>query len=1353
MSTGDFAGARALLVGTGTHASSSDLPAIPAVAATLDDLRAALLERCGLAEVRVELDPASPTAVGAAVSAAAASAEGPLIVYYVGHGLVSRRGSLFLASAITHSGPLHLEHTALPYDTVRRYLLDNVRGPVLVVLDCCFSGRAIEGMAGPWEEVAGLAEISGAYVLTSAGRSEPAFAPGGLRHTAFSGALLRLLADGDPLGPPRLALQDVHRHLSRVLPASGFPRPRARSTGRVGELVLAANPAHVLAAEGVRLSLALPEGSPYKGLEPFGAADAALFFGRERLVQTLARQLGERYADPAPLIVTGPSGSGKTSLLRAGLVPAIGQGALGLPGSADWRVTVITPADPVPPDADVLVVDQFEEAFVGGDPGFAAAVCAHRGLVVLGVRADFLGRCAERPELRRALERGQVVVGPMNAAELRAAVERPARAAGYTLESGLADVLLRDLGEEAGRLPLLSHALLATWQQRQGSTLTVAGYRRTGGIHAALAATADDVLASLDFQARDSARALFRRLVHVGEGTDDTRRRVDLDRLLGEVPDPLAACEVVDAFAADSARLLTLDGGTVAITHEALLTAWPVLRSWIDSDRAGLLVEQHLVEAAGAWDGEPAGLYRGSRLEMAADWAEGRRLAPAAHAFLEASLALRRREALAARRRVRRRAALSGVLATLLVISLVAGVVAVLKYRDAEWQRRVASVRAMMFEADALRERDPLTALRLSVAAVGLDDSAETRAHLIATLVANHAASWVARYPSVVGSVALSPSGPLTAAIVGPAGVAELYDLASSKRLAALPGKVGHVAFSPDGGLLIAAGADTALWDVRTPAEPVRLARLSGHGPAAFRPTGGLAVVGGRRGVARLWDLRDPRKPKPLTPLRGDALAVSWSADGRHLLAGDERHGAVLWDLSDPVRPARRLTLRAEEPWGGVAKGLALSPDGRTAALTGAGNGVDVWDLTRKTRLYTLQGHDYKVRAVAFGHDGRTLITAGLDRRIVRWDLSGRAEPRRLFTVGGQDGWVLALDLRADLLLTGDTAGTVRLWDIADAATPRALRRYPGSFDGIRSAAFSPNGADLLTGTTDDGALIWRAGKDTPLRGTAPWVEQVAYAGSSAVTSHPLALWDGPAGHPLGGTADLLAVSADGTALLTAAKGRLRLWDVAARKTTWEFSAPYEPRSLALSPDGRTAAVGDDEGGVSLWDLFRRVMTRREVTHGDEAVLSVAFSADGGRLLSGGDNKIAVLWDARRLERLAVLRGHSDGVRAVAFHPRGDLALTVGDDETAMIWLIGNPATPYLVGRLAGAIRTGVFSPDGRSALTGSVEGGATLWDVGPLDDLTARPIEMACTIIGRSFDTENWPLVSHGAAEADPCA
>jgi hypothetical protein len=232
--------------------------------------------------------------------------------------------------------------------------------------------------------------------------------------------------------------------------------------------------------------------------------------------------------------------------------------------------------DGQPPDMVrvVLVVDQFEETFaLCADEQqrqlFIRALCAGAtssdsrqpiALVVLGLRADFYGNCAAHPELVDALRHGQVLLGAMDMTELREAIEKPAHAVGMEVQPGLVEVMLGDLGAddsgvagavryEPGALPLLSHALLTTWQQRHGRTLTVGGYRLTGGIRGAIADTAERAYRQLDPAGQRIARQLLMRMIRLGEGTDDTRRRLDRIRLTGDVADPAAVETVLDVLA------------------------------------------------------------------------------------------------------------------------------------------------------------------------------------------------------------------------------------------------------------------------------------------------------------------------------------------------------------------------------------------------------------------------------------------------------------------------------------------------------------------------------------------------------------------------------------------------------------------------------------------------------------------------------------------------------------------------------------------------------------------------------------------------------------------------------------
>ncbi|MFD8361889.1 transporter substrate-binding domain-containing protein [Streptomyces hygroscopicus] len=290
----------------------------------------------------------------------------------------------------------------------------------------------------------------------------------------------------------------------------------------------------------------------------------------------------------------------------------------------------------------VLVVDQFEETFtqcadVQQRKVFISALCAAAcgdgaeppALVVLSMHSDFQDHCVDFPELRPALNNTPLFIGPMTASELREAIEQPAQLTGLALQPGLVDIVLRDLGADRAAqyhdpeaLPLLSHALRATFQHREDRMLTVAGYVAAGGIRNAVETTAEATYGAFNSTEQQIARSLLLRLVYVGEGTQDTRHRASHIRLFQGPEDPDAAASVLENLV--RAGLVAYEKDTVEITHEALLRAWPRLREWIDSDRPGLRIYQQLAKATDAWNRQgrnPAKLYRASRLSLVRDWA------------------------------------------------------------------------------------------------------------------------------------------------------------------------------------------------------------------------------------------------------------------------------------------------------------------------------------------------------------------------------------------------------------------------------------------------------------------------------------------------------------------------------------------------------------------------------------------------------------------------------------------------------------------------------------------------------------------------------------------------------------
>jgi WD40 repeat protein len=1354
-------GARVLLIGTGQHAEGSGLDSLPTVERSVRDMGDALIERCGLGwdRLRIVLDAVTPTEIGLALAEEAERATSLLMIYYVGHGLVGLGGELYLATRATDARPGWLAHTALAYNAVRNSLLESPATSLIVVLDCCYSGRAVGVLGSSQSEAANLAQVYGAFVLTSAASNELALAPEGAAYTKFTGEFLNLLLNGDSRGPEQLTLHDIYTHLARALPASGGPLPRYVSSGRADNLVLASNPAY-RGRDRRRTGPAGPDVCPYPGLAAFEPHQAKWFFGRERLTAELAARLTGRLAEGTPLVVVAPSGAGKSSLLRAGLVPAVADGALAAPGSHNWPRLMMTPgarpfaalaaqlapllsADPAaiadslareparsaglfrevlgslavdgePAGARViLIVDQLEELFtlctdeserrafidLLGVLASGTAGADPAGLLVLGLRADFYGRCAAFPQLRDAVQRDQVLVGPMSAAELREAIERPAQEVGLDLEPGLAELLLRDIGAsdgragrdgdlagtvpgayEPGRLPLIAYALQATWEQRTDHTLTVAGYQETGGIQHAIATAADRTFDALPEESQAAARSLFLRLVKIGDGTQDTRRSVSEAELLQHGRSRGAGEQVLAAFV--GARLLTSNEHGIEISHEALLQAWPRLAQWISTDRAGNLLGQEVEDAAAAWERsghDSSDLLRGGRLEAATGWAAGHSgqgdVSPITRDFLRESKRQQNRSSHL------RRAAVA-VLAVLALVAAGTAWFALGQRNSAEASSRVAVLNQITAEADQVSSTDQSLAAELNVLAYRMKPSAATYTRLIS-----------------------AENTPLATVLPIPSG------------------SIDSVAFSPNGNILAAGTSSGArLWNVSNRTHPRPLGAPLAGGMAAsvaFSPNGSTLAVGTDSGT-RLWNLSSPAHPRLLgAPLAARVSSVAFSPNGGILAVGTDS-GVQLWNVSNPAQP---------QPLG-----APLTAEGITNPRLTGGPVPTPTDA---------------VATVAFSANGSTLGDA-IGSSIQLWNMSDPAQPRLFGTPLGPlpygDGhasliYSLAFS-RSGILAAGAADHHVHLWDVANPAQPVSYGSVVNDTDSVTSVAFSPDGDILATGSDDDTASLWNvtAADDawllySALTGHTQAILAVAMSPdghtlATAGADHTIRLWTLPntvlTGH-LNYVSALAVSRARGIAASGSPDDTLRLWDVASPAHPGPLGGPVpgpaQYNALSFSPNGLILAAATSADDVQLWqtaDPRHPTLLAPPLAGFGAYVATVGFSPNGRVLAAGSFDHTIRLWDvadpARPVALGPPLTGPAGGVSSVAFSPDGRTLAAASLDGTVRLWDVTDPARPIPLGRpLAadgGSVYSVAFSPDGGTLASGDADGTVQLWDV-----------------------------------------
>ncbi|MGX9887511.1 WD40 repeat domain-containing protein [Streptomyces sp. NPDC002276] len=1063
---------------------------------------------------------------------------------------------------------------------------------------------------------------------------------------------------------------------------------------------------------------------PYRGLVRFEPGDEELFFGRDRLVGELL----ELVAENRLAMVFGASGSGKSSLLRAGLIPRLRrrveeEGCAAVlrvltPGAtpAATHGRLLAPADGEPDSW--VIVDQFEEVFtLCRDPAerarfidllLAARDRKNRLRVVIAVRADFYARCAEHRGLVDAVRGAHLLVGPMDATELREAVVRPAAAAGLLVERELTARIIDEVVDRPGALPMLSHALLETWHRRHGRTLTTAAYEAAGGVQGAIAATAERLYGNLSAAQARTVRRVLLRLIEPGQGTTDTRRPVRRGEL--EPSDP-ELCEVVERLT--RARLLTVDAHRVELAHEALINCWPRLRSWVEEDRERLRHHRRLTQAAHTWEehGRDTGtLYRGTRLAHAEElFSSG--VSPELNTlerdFLTSALDARAHEHRTATRTARRARRLTVSLSVAVTLSLVTALAAWKLHSNGEREHTDTAARRIASVAASMRTTDPRTAMLLSVAAWRTAPLPESRSALLGALTQPQVDAFTAPGADGDSPRFLADSGRTVLSTEGRTW--RTWNVATHRRTAS-----GRLPY----GTVLAAGPDARVLVLQVPGGQRLWDVTAGRwtGPARALPSsytldfgasdGGYVRSDPEHGRTELRSVTNNRLLYGTSGTEEPDLAPS--PDDRRVAVCRAGHAPAVLDLADH-RTLHGGWESARDLCDDPDRLLRFGPGDRLTALSG--NGIRAWDTGTGRQLADIYYPD--VQYAALSADGRFLAASCRDE-IRIWRLSTAAlrysAPVFRYPLGGQlPSAPLAWDPRRPVLryLEGSTVHTL------DVAAPLTLRWHQQPLDGT---LLSPDGRTLATARRTGRHYRFQL-RDTAdgrlLRTLRPPPFPVAVDGSAPVVPRD--------------TMALMAFSPDSEAFAygvstpgrDAAPQRLTVWDVTAdrERTTLDItsSAAGTALGLALGPGGRTLLAARTPGTPRItdevWDVARH--RRKAVLRGFDSHL-LAVRPDG-RLLVGSGHSAALPTGPVRARAL----GQSGQIGALTFGADGSL-LAAGDlTGRVALWdgdlhrragilpnVFPGPAldTPEAVTALA-------VSPDGRTLAVAGDAGTVQLWD------------------------------------------
>jgi WD40 repeat protein len=1133
---------------------------------------------------------------------------------------------------------------------------------------------------------------------------------------------------------------------------------------------------------------------PYPGMVPFSEQMSDRFFGRDPEVQELIERL-RLY----PFIaVIGSSGSGKSSLVLAGLIPQLRNTRL--IGTGNWLIRVMVPGETplialetalgsdsvnlvksvakvlaTQPDAQqlLLVVDQWEEVFtVAGEQALPFQRALQRLVnvpncyIVLTVRADFYPELMSSP-LWSQIQSHRLEIVPLDDAELREAIVKPAQDVGVFIEPTLVERLVRDAAGEPGVLPLIQETLVLLWERlerrflplRAYEALVVAhqNYRVFGNnqltaLQVAIARRADAAIAALSEAQKVIARRIFLRLIQFGEGRADTRRQQSVDALLAVGEDSHLFSQTLRHLA--DVRLLTLSSEEqtnkkVDIAHEALISSWPTLQQWISErweaeqtrrrleaktqewvrlhrGNSGLLDEVELAEAQ-RWlssaDAAVLGYDEGLvALVKASEQAIQEAIERAEQARLR-ELKQERKARKAAQRTIR-----VGLISLLLIIGF--AFIATFEAIKAEKQLIIATSKYSSVLSDSHQEFDALIAslnagTKLQRTIWAKNDS-QIQNQILPTLqeavygVREH--NRLEGHKDIVYSVSFSPDSKILAS--GSAdNTVKLWNLDGSlqKTLTEHQGSVYMVSFSPDSKTLASASADKTikLWN---PDGSLRK-NLTEHSDAvrsiSFSPDSKILASASADHTIKLWN-QNGGLLKTLPGHTDVVNDVSFSPNGQILASASADHTIKLWKQDGTF-------LKTLVTYNRPVLSISFSPDGQIVAATSEDGTIKFWSLDGKLIKSLFENNI--VNRVIFSPDGKTIASVGGDTIVKLWNPDGM----KLQVFPGHTDGVYGVAFSADgqKIASASVDHTIKLWN-RDSILMHTLQGHNGEATNV---VFSPDNQMIASASADKTIKLWRR-EGTLIRtlvGHTDYVHSVSFSSNSQMIAS--ASWDGTiklwnsngallkilTGHV--GRVYGVVFSPNDQIIASCGEDRIiRLWRIDGTPLKTLVGHTDAIHSVKFSPDGKILASASHDQTVKLWNIDDGTLSQTLRGHSNW-VHQISFSPDGKLIASASHDRTVKLWELPNGRLRKTIIGHNGKVLGVSFSPDGKMIASSSEDQTVKLWRLDGNLVATLRGH-GGLIHGVNFSPDNKTVASASKDNTLILWNLKNLDNLNALLVE-----------------------------